>query len=117
MHMSYPDGVNKFVKVSITSGPASEFSIISCRFMNQTERHKSCAVSYGPITPVAGCEDMSYYSEASVSESNSVTVGISSIKNSTNICFVVTASNGDKTVGVEGKYYNSGNHNKIKRCT
>ena len=76
--------------------------------MNQTEkRDKSCAVLYGPITP--GCDDMAYYNqtEASVSESNSVTIGINSY---TDICFVVTASNGDKTVRVEGKYYKSGNH-------
>ena len=96
------------MKVSITS--ASEFNV-NCRFINQTDkRDKSCAVLYGPITP--GCENMSFYSEATVSEANSVKVGVSPISNSTDICFVVTASNGDKTVRVKGEYYSSGIHQK-----
>lgn len=94
------------MNVSITS--ASEFNIsINCIFIDQSEeRDKSCAVSYGPVTP--GCENMLYYSEASVSGTNSVKVGVPSINNFTNICFIVTATNGDKTVRVEGVYYTSG---------
>lgn len=71
--------------------------------------NKTCAVSYGPITH--DCEDMPFHSKASVSETNSVKIGISSMNDSTNMCFVVIASNGHKTVRVEGKYYSSGTSN------
>ena len=81
----------------------------SCIFLDQSEEsEKSCAIKYGPVTPE--CKNLTSYSE-STSDSNNIEIPFD---NSTvtiydgNICFVVIAGNGTKTITVEGIHYNSG---------
>ena len=90
--------MNNFVEVSINDVPAN----INLKFLNQqAEIEKFYTVRYGPANP--GCKNFSLQTKGHLINSNHISIKlILENESSSAICFVVIASNGVKTISVEG---------------
>ena len=86
---------NVFVRVSFDITTPS----ITCKFINQPKKIKKFyKIEYGLVTD--DCMDLPFDMEGYLSNSNSVTLQLQLA--TSEICFVVKASSGSKTVIVEG---------------
>ena len=96
----FTDSDNAFLKVSFDMSTPS----ITCKFINQPKKNKKFyIIEYGPVTE--GCKDLPYNMEGYLSNSNSVTLQLHDLLNKdeiSEICFVIKAHSGSKTITVEG---------------
>ena len=77
---------------------------IHCTFINQPkENTKNYTIKYGHIS--SDCNSLPIQMKGEVSHSNAIVLPLSiKLSESTEICFDVIASNGTKTVSIEGTY-------------
>ena len=99
----HTDYVNSFIRVLFDP----TMSTISLNFVNQTKANKKFyLIKYGPTTP--GCKKLPLQMEGYLSNSNLISLELNlSLKNVTEICFLVVVNNATNTVNVEGIYKSS----------
>ena len=93
-----PDSTNKFIKISFNKMMLS----MQCRFINQPkESKKNYALKYGSAE--SDCDDLPVRMKGEVSHSNAIVLPLN-MGDLNEICFNIIASNGTKTVSINGTY-------------